>query len=75
MLSCIAANVVYVNDPEVGEIIPVRKNIILNVHKRMGFGRAGLCFWDEFQGRLPLLGKRLLAMGGPGCKNVSPCHL
>ena len=29
----------------------------LNVHRRMGFGRAGLCFWDEFAGRLPLLGK------------------
>ena len=41
----------------------------------MGLGQAGLCFWDEFPGRLPLLGKRFRAMGGPGCKKVSPCHL
>ena len=47
----------------------------LNVHKKMGFGRAARYFWDEFPGRLPLLGKRLRAKGGPGCKKVSPCHL
>ena len=41
----------------------------------MGLGQAGLYFWDEFSGRLPLLGKRFRAMGGPGCKKVSPCHL
>ena len=41
----------------------------------MGLEQAGLCFWDEFPGRLPLLGKRFRAMGGPGCKKVSPCHL
>ena len=41
----------------------------------MGLGQAGLGFWDEFPGRLPLLGKRFRAMGGPGCKKVSPCHL
>ena len=41
----------------------------------MGFGRAGLCFWDEFPGGLPQLGKKLRAMGDPGCKKVSPCHL
>ena len=42
----------------------------------MGLGQAGInCFWDEFPGRLPLLGKRFRAMGGPGCKKVSPCHL
>ena len=34
----------------------------------MDFGRAGLCFSDEFPGRLPLLGKKFRAMGGPGCK-------
>ena len=43
----------------------------LNVHKRMGLGRAGLCFWDEFPGRLPLLGKRFRAMGGSDSKKVS----
>ena len=47
----------------------------LNVHKRIGLGRAGLCFGDEFPGRLPLLGKRFWAMGGPSCKKVSLCHL
>ena len=47
----------------------------LNVYKRMGFGRAGHYFWDELLYRLPLLGKRFRAMGGPGCKKVSPCHL
>ena len=41
----------------------------------MDFGRTGLCFWDEFPGRLPLLGKRFRAMDGPGCKKVNPCHL
>ena len=41
----------------------------------MGLGRAGLYFWDEFPGRLPPLGKRFRAMGGPGCKKVSPSHL
>ena len=41
----------------------------------MGFGRAGLYFWDELPGRLPLLSKRFRAMGGPDCKKVSPCHL
>ena len=41
----------------------------------MGLGQAGRCFWDEFAGRLPLGSKRLRAMGGPGCKKVSPCHL
>ena len=30
----------------------------LNVHKRLGFVRAGLCVWDELQGWLPLPGKR-----------------
>ena len=45
----------------------------LNVHEKMGFGRAGLYYWDEFPGRLPLRGKRFLAMGGPGNKKVSPC--
>ena len=44
----------------------------LNVHKKMGLGRAGLCFWDEFLGRLPLLGKRFRAMGGPGRKKSQP---
>ena len=47
----------------------------LNVHKRLGLGRAGLYFWDEFPGRLLLLGKRFRAMGGSGGKKVSPCHL
>ena len=46
----------------------------LKVHKRIGFGRAGLYFWVELPGRLPLLGKRFRAMGGPGCKKVSSCH-
>ena len=46
-----------------------------DVHKRMGFGRAGLYFWDEFPGRLLLLGKRFRAMDGPGRKKVSLCHL
>ena len=41
----------------------------------MGLGQAGLCINDEFSGRLPLLGKRFRAMGGPGCKKVSPCRL
>ena len=41
----------------------------------MGLRQAGLCFWDEFPGRLALLGERFRAMGGPGSKNVSPCHL
>ena len=41
----------------------------------MGFGWAGLYFWDEFLGRLPLLAQRFRAMGGQGCKKVSPCHL
>ena len=41
----------------------------------MSLGRAGLYFWDEFTDRSPLLGKRFRAMGGPGCKKVSPCHL
>ena len=34
----------------------------------MGFERAVLCFGDEFPGRLPLLGKKFRAMGGPGGK-------
>ena len=29
----------------------------LKVHKRLGFGPAGLCFWDELPGRLPLLAR------------------
>ena len=37
----------------------------------MGLGQAGLCFWSEFPGRLPLLGKRFRAMGDQGCKEVS----
>ena len=37
----------------------------------MGFGRAGLYFWDELPGWLPPLSKMLQAMGGPGCKKVS----
>ena len=41
----------------------------------MGLGQAELYFWDEFPGRLPLLGKRFRAMGGLGWKKVSPCHL
>ena len=45
----------------------------LKVYKRMGFGRAGLYFWDELPGQLPLLGKIFRAMGGPGFKKVSPC--
>ena len=32
-------------------------------------GRA--CFWNELPGRLPLLGKSIRAMGGPGCKKVA----
>ena len=47
----------------------------LNVHKRMGLGRAEFYFWDEFPSRLPLLSKRFRAMGGPGGKSFSPCHL
>ena len=38
-------------------------------------GWAGLYFYDEFSGRLPLLGNRFRDMGGPGCKKVSSCHL
>ena len=45
------------------------------VHKRMGLGRTWLYFWKELPGRLPLLGKRFQAMGGPGCKKIRPCHL
>ena len=41
----------------------------------MGLGRAEFYFWDEFPGRLPLLGKMFRAMGGPGGKKFSPCHL
>ena len=41
----------------------------------MGLGRAGLYFWDEFPDRLPLLSERFQAMGGLGCKKVSPGHL
>ena len=32
----------------------------LKFHKRIGFGRAGLCFWDELPGRFPLLGTGVL---------------
>ena len=41
----------------------------------MGLGRAEFYFWEEFPGRLPLLGKRFRAMGGPGGKKFSLCHL
>ena len=41
----------------------------------MGFGWAGLYFWDELPGRLSLLGKRFRTMGGPDCEKVSLCHL
>ena len=44
----------------------------LNVHKRMGLGRAEFYFWDEFPGRLPLLGKRFRAMGGSGRQKIQP---
>ena len=47
----------------------------LNVHRKMGLGQVGICFYDEFTGQLPLLGKRFRAMGGPGCEKVNPCHL
>ena len=47
----------------------------LNVRKRMGLGRAEFYFWDEFPGRLPLLGKGFWAMGGPAGKKFSQCHL
>ena len=48
---------------------------VVNVHKRMGLVRAEFHFWDEFPDRIPLLGKRFRAMGGPGGKKFSPCHL
>ena len=41
----------------------------------MGFERVGLYFLDELPGRLPLMGKRFRAIGGPGYKNFSPFHL
>ena len=47
----------------------------INVHKTVGLGQAEFYFWDEFPGWLPLLGKRFLALGGPGGKKFSPCHL
>ena len=47
----------------------------LNVHKRMGLGQTEFYFWDEFPGRLPLLGKRFRVMSDPGGKKFSPCHL
>ena len=52
--------------------------MLMKVRKRMGFRWAGLYFLDELPllpGRLPLLGKKFRAVGGPGYKKVNPCHL
>ena len=43
----------------------------INVYNNLGFGRAGLNFWDELPGWLGLPGPRLQEIGGLGGEKIS----
>ena len=45
------------------------------VRKKNGLGASRALFCDELPSWLRLLGYRFRAIGGPGCKKVSLCHL
>ena len=47
----------------------------MKVLKKLDFGPTKLYFLDELSVWLRLLSYRFRAIGGPGCKNVSPCRL